>query len=271
MAIRGPDIILYEKIPQKHVAIIRINREERANTITFDLMDRLGECWSDAKFDDDIWAVIFTAVGDRYFCAGDDLKHRVELEKTYPGGYTAALADVVKKGSLSKMQPREFWKPIIGAINGYALAGGWWLAQMCDVRIAAEHALFGIPEVRWNLRAPFTAQACRMIPMGIALEITLWGNRQYTAQRMYEVGFVNKVISKEQLMDEAMRWAEEVCEMGPKSVWLHKQLMYRATFYDDPIVNDLGTAIFAPLYAMEDSIEGPQAFVERRKPVWKLR
>lgn len=270
MAIRGSEVLLVDRRPDKHYAILTINREERANSINFDLSKRLAETWDALRRDDEIWAVIVTGGGERYFCSGEDLKDRAELDATYEGGFMKYVED---KGGFGNMTPlgNNFWKPVIGAINGFALAGGWYLAQMCDVRISAEHAMFGIPEVRWNLPAPFAAQLQRMIPPAIALELTLWGARQYPAERMREVGFVNAVVPKEKLLDEAIRWAEEVCEMGPVSVWNHKELMYRYLYQDEFIAQRLGSAMFEKMQMMEDSIEGPKAFAEKRRPEWKLR
>lgn len=270
MAIRGDDVLLVERVPEKHYAVLTVNREERGNSINFDLARRLAQEWPRLKADDEIWAVILTAVGDRFFCAGEDLKDRAELDEEYEGGFVQYVDD---QGGWAKLAPvdHEFWKPIIGAVNGFAVAGGWFLSQICDVRIAAEHAMFGVPEVRWNLPASFMAQAARMIPPAMVMEMTLWGARQYTAQRMYEVGWVNKVVPREQLLDEAIQWAEEVCEMGPVSVWTHKELIYRYLFQDDHWAQRFGLALFDKVEAMEDSIEGPRAFAERRPPQWKLR
>ncbi len=268
MAIRGPDCLKVEK--KGHVAILTINREERGNSINLDLSQLLEAAWKDIKKDENIWAGILTAAGDRFFCAGEDLKDRAEIDQTYPGGFVKYMDDKGGFGNMSALA-NQVWKPLIGAINGFAVAGGWYLSQMCDVRIAAEHAMFGVPEVRWNLPAPFMAQATRMIPMAMTLEMTMWGARQYTAQRMYEIGWVNKVVPKDKLMEEAMAWAEEVCEMGPVSVWTHKELIYRYIFQDDFWAQRLSRAIFDKCEHMEDSIEGPKAFAEKRKPIWKLR
>lgn len=270
MAVRGDEVLLVEKNPSKHYAVLTVNREERGNSINFDLGRRFDEAWRDIKKDDDIWAVVVTAQGDKFFCAGEDLKDRAELDATYEGGFVKYVDD---HGGFGNFDPRshEIWKPIIGAVNGFAVAGGWYLAQMCDVRIAAEHAMFGVPEVRWNLPAPFMAQAQRMIPAAFALEATLWGARQYSAQRMYEVGFVNKVVPGAELREEAIRWAEEVCQMGPVAVWTHKELMYRYLYQDDAWAQRFGMALFDKVQAMEDSIEGPKAFAEKRPPQWKLR
>jgi enoyl-CoA hydratase/carnithine racemase len=268
MAIRGPEQLLIER--KGHVATLTINREERANSLSYDLTHMLVRAWQDVQADSDIWAVILTAAGDRFFCCGEDLKDRAELDRTHPGGFNKYVEE---HGGWPNMSPHAHgvWKPIIGAVNGAALAGGWFLSQMCDVRIAAEHATFGTPEVRWNLPAPFMAQAARMIPMGIVLETALWGARKHTAQRMYEIGWVNKVVAAGRLMEEAREWAEEVCEMGPVSVWTHKELIYRYLFHDDYLAQRFSMSIFDRCEKMADSIEGPRAFAERRKPSWKLR
>ncbi len=270
MAIRGDEVLLVERFPEQHYAILTVNREERGNSINFDLGRRLDDTWEELKDDDEIWAVILTAAGERFYCAGEDLRDRAELDGEYEGGFNQYVKD---HGGLGNFAPldHDFWKPVIGAINGFAVAGGWYLAQICDVRIAVEHAMFGVPEVRWNLPASFMAQATRIIPPAIALEMTMWGARQYTAQRMYEIGFVNKIVPKEQLLDEAKAWAEEVCQMGPVSVWTHKEFMYRYMFNDNYWARRMGRAMFDKVNAMEDAIEGPRAFAEKRPPQWKLR
>lgn len=269
MAIRGDDVLTVEKNVEKHYAILTINREERGNSINFDLSKRLADTWEDLKTDDDVWAIILTATGERFFCAGEDLKDRAELDATYDGGFNQYVEDRGGFGDL--MAGATVWKPVICAVNGFALAGGWFLTQMCDVRIAADHTKFGVPEVRWNLPAPFMAQAQRLVPPAWALEATMWGARQYSADRMYELGYVNKVVPKEELLTEAIAWAEEVCEMGPVSVWTHKELMYRYLWSDNDTWNRIGMAMFAKCEMMEDSIEGPKAFAEKRKPNWKLK
>ena len=270
MAIRGDEVLLVERVPEKHYAVLTVNREGRGNSINFDLGRRFGEAWPALRDDPEIWAVIVTAVGERFFCAGEDLKDRAELDEEYEGGFNQYVADQGGFGKFSLMD-HDFWKPVIGAVNGFAVAGGWYLSQVCDVRIAAEHAMFGVPEVRWNLPVPFMAQAARMIPPAMALEMTMWGARQYTAQRIYEIGWVNKVVPKEQLLDEAIQWAKEVCEMGPVSVWTHKEFMYRYLFQDEYWARRMGSAMFDKVNALEDAIEGPKAFAERRPPQWKLR
>jgi enoyl-CoA hydratase/carnithine racemase len=270
VAISGPEILLVERRPERHYAIVTINREERGNSITAELGQRIEAAWKALARDDDIWAIIFTATGERFFCAGQDIKARAELDATYPGGFEQYRVD---QGGMGAQRPWDngLWKPVIGAINGVALAGGLHLAWACDVRIAAEHAEFGLPEARWNLPVPFVATFQRMVPPALALEMALFAGRRFSAQRMYEAGFVNRVVPKERLLAEAIGWAEEVCETGPGALRAQKELMYRYLYGDEPAVRELSDELFAPVYAMEDTKEGLRAFAERRHPNWKLR
>ena len=271
----GPDILLVERHPAAHYAVVTINREERGNSMNLDFLFRLEEVWRDLRDDDDTWAIVLTGAGDRFFCTGEDLKERGEVDAAGNGGYAAKLAAMWRGGRMPNLDPSapgvELWKPIIGAVNGSALAGGMYLAIMCDVRIAAETARFGLPEVRWNLPAPFAAQLQRLVAPAFVKELTFWGGRQFSAQRMYEVGFVNKVVPQGDVLDEAISWAKELCEMGPVAVRTHKELMHRYLYQDAIWAEPMGLAMAEKIMAMEDSTEGVRAFVERRKPEWKLR
>lgn len=269
MPVDGPEVLLVEKHRDEHYAVVTVNRPERGNSFNTELTHRLDDTWQEMRADSEVWAIVLTAVGDRFFCAGEDLKDRAEIDLTYEGGFHKYL-EVEGFGQVDPMA-HELWKPIIGAVNGFALAGGFYLAQLCDVRIASDQAMFGIPEVRWNLPAPFAAQLQRMIPSAIAMEMAMFGNRQYSAQRMYEAGFVNKVVPAEQVLGEAVAWAKEVCEMGPVSVWTHKELMYRYLYQDKAWADRFSLALFDKVGTMDDSVEGPAAFAEKRPPEWKLR
>ena len=166
----------------------------------------------------------------------------------------------------------QTWKPTIAGINGYCLAGGWAMAQACDVRISADHATFGIPEVRWNLPAGFGARLEYTASVGIAREMLLWG-RPITAQRSYEIGFVNKVVPKEKLMDEVMDWAEHMCTLGQDAVRAHKQMIYRSRNMSVAELNALGRDLFywypAKKGVVWDATEGPRAFAEKRTPEYQ--
>lgn len=260
MPLTGPDVALYEK--RGHAAIITMNRPERMNALGGGLPQRVQEHWHTANEDDDVWVVILTGTG-RAFCAGADLKDMNE------SGRPAGSGSIVATGPTPSTHVPT-WKPTIAAVNGWCLAGGWSQAMSCDVRIAAESAQFGITEVKWNLPAGFGARLEYVASIGLACEILLWG-QFHTAQRMYEVGFVNKVVPDAQLMEEAMHWADLVCINGPAAVRAHKQMIYMGRNMAVNELAQLGNALFRPISQMEDSREGPRAFVEKRTPQWKLR
>lgn len=259
MPITGPDILLYEK--QDRIVTITMNRPERRNAWSLELMERLEEAWKRFNEDDDAWVAIVTGAGDKAFCAGFDLVEQAERAKAGLG--------LPKRIPLPT--PFEIWKPIIAAINGYALGGGWALSQACDIRIAAEHAEFGIAETQWNMPAQYVYDLTRQLHLGHALEVALWGDRRLSAQRGYEVGWINQVVPKEKLMDTAREWASRMLYLAPRAVRELKQIIYRGFYMPPSEANAFAWALQADLFGMEDSVEGPKAFQERRKPQFKNR
>lgn len=259
MPISGPDILLYEK--KDRIVTITLNRPERMNALSLELMERLEEAWKVFRNDKDAWVAILTGAGDKAFCAGMDLFDVSERQK----------AGTWDPKTVPEACPIEVWKPVICAINGFALAGGFMLAHDCDIRIAAEHAELGVTETRWNMAASWVRDLTRTLLLGHALEIVLWGDQRISAQRGYEMGFINRVVPKEKLMEEAMSWAERMLYLGPRSVENLKEILYRGYYMTPAEGRAFGRALEQNLLGMEDSIEGPKAFAEKRKPVFKNR
>lgn len=260
MSISGPDILIYEK--KDRIVTITLNRPERMNAISFELAQRLIESWQRFDEDEDAWVAVVTGAGDKAFCVGADL---IETKERKEKGQELPI----------RKWPKFFitgtWKPVIAAINGYAISGGWALAQGCDIRIASEKAEFGIAETRWNMPAGWVHSLTRQLHLGHALEIALWGNKRISAQRAYEMGWVNRVVPQEKVMDEAMSWAEETLSLGPRCVRNFKEIIYRGFYMVPEEAEAFYQALEVNLEGMEDSIEGPRAFAERRKPVFRNR
>jgi enoyl-CoA hydratase/carnithine racemase len=249
----------------EHIGVVRINNPP-ANALTLAMRLRLRDIWCEIRDDDTIDVAIVTGTGDKFFSAGLDMKELAaeRADDTKPAHQRKAEMDLLDWGPGSA----SLWKPVIAAINGYCLAGGFNLAHMCDVRIARSDALFGIPEVRWAHPASFAWQLPRSLPLNIAMELVLWGDRQLDARRMYEVGFLNAVVAPENLMAVAVRWAQEVSAMSPAAVRLHKRMLYEATYADTQRMQAWAAELLGELHDNVDAQEGLAAFLERRPPTW---
>ena len=254
--------VLYDK--EDEVVIITLNRPEALNSINRQLRQELNEAIVRFDHDDQARVAIITGAG-RAFCAGRDLKERAADNAA---GIQARAADSMGPDSLAFFE--HTWKPTIAAINGYAMAGGWAIAQMCDLRIAAEDAMMGITEARWSLLPPFATALPKLIPVAAALELVMTA-KPITAQRAYEIGFVNKIVPKERLMDEAKALARQVTENAPLSLRYFKELAYRGLDMSEPALAALTRHLYDQLLRTEDSKEGPRAFAEKRQPQWKGR
>ena len=256
------DTVLYEK--RDNVAIITLNRPDALNAINRQLRSELGEAITRFDKEQDAFVAIITGAG-RAFCAGRDLKERADDNAQ---GVQARAAD-----SMSRDRPFMWpstWKPMIAAVNGYALAGGWSIAQMCDLRIAAEDAKLGITETKWSLLPPFGTVLPKSVPLSAVLELVFTA-QPITAQRAYDIGFINKVVPGEELMPEAITLAQQIAENAPLAVQAFKELAYRGQNMSTEEIAALTYETYDKLLTTEDSKEGPRAFTEKRRPRWQGR
>ena len=249
-----PPTILYEK--KDHIAIVTINRPEAMNSLTAEMLTGLEDAFADFNQDPELWVAILTAAGDKSFSAGLDLKEAIPM---LTGGDSMGFDDPTKR------QFSDIYKPIIAAVNGHCIAGGMEMLQGTDLRIAAEHATFGLGEVRWGI-IPLGGTHIRLprqIPWAVAMEMLLVG-RPIDAQRAYDVGLLNQVVTAEELMPAAMKLAEKMCQNGPLAMQTAKEISVRAWEFEKGFA--LEKALGARVLNSEDAKEGPQAFAEKRKP-----
>lgn len=250
--------IKYEK--KDHWAYITINRPEVMNALHPPANRELSDAFDDFSSDANCWIGIVTGAGEKAFSAGNDLKYTAEhgMEKLGHGGF----------GGITYRF--DCWKPLIAAVNGYALGGGFEIALSCDIIVASENARFGLPEPTVGLMAGAGGvhRLPRQIPMKIAMGMILTG-KPLSAQRAYEVGIVNEVVPLSDLMAAAERWASDIMLCAPLSARASKQCsmvgldldLEDALMRKYPAEDDMRES--------EDWIEGPRAFAEKRTPQWK--
>lgn len=261
----------YEKIlfeTRDRIAIITINRPDRMNAIDPQTSAELWDAWNRFKDDSELWVAILTGAGERAFSAGNDLVHSARSSK----GTTAAanLPPGVPFGGNTRRL--ELWKPTIAAINGFCLAGGLELALACDLRIAVEHAQFGLPEVTWAIipGAGGTQRLPRAVPLGVAMDMILTAER-IDAQAALRWGLISRLVKADQLMPTALAMAETLCTRGPLAVRAAKEAILRGQ--NMSIEHGLGLEeLFSrQIGRTEDAKEGPRAFAEKRKPEYQGR
>lgn len=250
--------ILYENRGQ--VAVVTINRPEARNAINRGVREGLAAAWERFAKDGEARAAILTGAGDKAFCAGADLKEMAHNKLgSLPRNFLPALNVNI-----------HLTKPVIAAVNGVAYAGGWALVQMCDLVVASETARFAITEAKVGRGMPWAVPLTHMIPQKVLLEILLTGN-PITAQRAYEIGFVNHVVPAEQVMPKAMEIATTIAENAPLTVAAAKEMVYMVTDMGRQAGLEAARHLFDHVYRSEDAQEGPRAFAEKRKPQWKGR
>jgi enoyl-CoA hydratase len=235
------------------VAIVTLNRPSAMNALTPDMLARLYDAFAEFERDDRLRVAILTGAGEKSFCAGAD------LALTIPEGIETAVQGPTQRPFA------EVFKPIIAAVNGYCIAGGLELLQGTDLRVAAEHATFGLAEVRWGIvpAAGSHVRLPRQIPWAVAMELLLTGER-ITAARAYDIGLVNRVVAADDVMNEARRLADVICRNGPVAVRTAKEIAVRSLALDVPFALEYYLA--ERVFATEDAVEGPKAFMEKRTP-----
>ena len=258
----------YEK--RGRIAYITINRPEAMNAIGPEQQEELVRAWYDFRDDPELWVAILTGSGDRAFCAGADLKT-----------YTPVLGerdmydlrqDANRLGFGGITRGLEIWKPIIAAVNGYALAGGLELALACDIRLASDNAQFGCSEVRRGFHHcdGGTVRLPLIIGLGSALKMQLTGE-PIDAQEALRIGLVSEVLAPPALMEAAERYADAIIRNGPLGVRSAKESMIRGLGRTLEDAMRLENILFSTLTRTDDFKEGPRAFTEKREPVWKGR
>lgn len=245
------------------IRIVTLNRPEVMNALHSEAHHELERVWDEFAARDDLWVGIVTGAGDRAFSAGNDLKVQAAGRRGPPA--RSGFAGLTLRFDLDK--------PLIAAVNGLAMGGGFEIALACDIIIAADTAFFALPEPRVGLIAGAGGvhRLPRMIPQKLALGMILTGRRVPAAEGL-QLGFVNEVVPRAEVLEAARRWAGLILECSPMAVRASKQAVYQGLA--QPTLEQAIRTTYPAQQANLDSqdyIEGPKAFSEKRKPNWQNR
>ncbi len=257
----------YEK--QGHIAIITLNRPEVLNAINFAMGRELLEIWGDFREDDRLRTAVLTGAGERAFSAGADFQSLGEWVDADP--FLLYEKNDLAPDPLGGLNRNlKLWKPIIAAINGYCLGGGLELALACDIRIAADNAQLGVPDVQRGFIAGggATQRLPRLIPPGLALDLLLTG-RTIDAEEAHRIGLVSQVVEAEKLMDQALELAERIAQNAPLAVRATAQAFWRGLNLSLEDGLRLEAMFSNLLRSSMDAQEGIRAFQEKRAPKFK--
>lgn len=252
------DVVTY--VVEDRIAWLTIDRAEARNALSKAVRDGLWDGLRRFADDDEAAVLVLTAAGEKAFCAGGDLK---EMSENAMGVPPADFLPYLQRSVVTD-------KPVIAAVNGVAFAGGFLLAQMCDLVIAADHAKFAITEVKVGRGSPWAAPLPWLIGPRAAMEIMLTAE-PISAQRAYEIGLVNKVVPLADLRETARAMAAGIAANAPLSVRAAKSLVYLSAEHGWRAALDAADALYEPVYLSDDAQEGPRSFKEKRPPVWTGR
>ncbi len=237
------------------ILIVRMNRPERLNALNHEMRVMLADTWSEFRANDALEVAIFTGTG-RAFCAGEDMKE--SLQDGAPGGRRPDREDPFMSGALGK--------PVIAAINGFAMGGGFMLVERTDLRVAAEAAIFEVSEAKRWLLGGYDHGFVANLPYPVAMEMAL--GFRFTANRFHEIGFVNRLVAADALMATALEMAAHLLTLPPASRVNTVHMMRQMRPAVGPEMTRLGTALHDH-GAKSDLMESRAAFAEKRAPNFK--
>ncbi|WP_336951161.1 enoyl-CoA hydratase/isomerase family protein [Sphingobium aromaticivastans] len=253
------DAILFD-VHDDAIAVITINRPDKYNALSQEVREGLFAAWSRFEKDDALKVAILTGAGEKAFCAGGDLKEMEALGLTVPPHDMFPVP-----GDNIRLS-----KPTIAAVNGVAFAGGWMIAQSCDLCVASINARFAITEAKVGRGSPWATPLIHMIPQRIMMEIIITGN-PIDARRAYEIGLVNRLAEPGNLMEAALNFAREIIACAPLSVAAGRETVMLACEMGRSAARRAADHVWERAYRSDDAQEGPRAFAAKRKPGWQGR
>ncbi len=256
----------YVKIERDgEIAVVVIDRQDKLNALNADVVQEIGQAFSELRDDQSVLGVILTGAGTKAFVAGADIGELATMD-------AISAVRISRDGQEVFRAIERFPKPVLAAVGGYALGGGCELSLACHMRIAGERARFGLPEVGLGIIPGYggTIRLSRLVGLGRAIELTLTGE-MINADRALELGLVTAVVPGDALLDEAKALIRRVTKNGPIAVRLALESMYVALDSATAEAQDFESSMFGLLAATDDMKEGMQAFLEKREPDFKGR
>jgi len=250
--------ILYKK--KDNIAYVTLNRPEKLNSIDREMNQSLHNIWIDIKKDEDIYVAILTGTGGN-FCAGFDLKvFRDELkENKYDWSKSAMFGN--QRGTPNGHQ---VFKPVITVAEGVVNGMGTWLMLQGDIRISSEETYVGLGEARLNFPVEFSALITHQLPFAIASEL-LYTAKQINARRLYEIGVINRIVAKAELMSVAEKYALDICKCGQKSIQVMKELVIKGQYMNNADALSLSADRIVPIVNSKETLQAISDFIDRRK------
>ncbi len=252
------------------VAVVTINRPEARNAISPEVVVRLAEAWTRVRDDPGIRVAVLTGAGDTAFSAGADLALLIPLmtgARQPDDEYDHALVADPGLAEVAMLRSFDVVKPVLAAVNGFAIAGGFELVLGTDLRIAADGARLGLQEAKWGLfpLGGSTVRLPRHIPYAAAMELLLTGDL-IAADRAYALGLINRVVPQADVLDVTLEYARAIAANGPLAVQAIRRSVRAASGLPEQEALDSERQIGLPVFATEDAREGPRAFIEKRPP-----
>ncbi|MEM7519807.1 MAG: enoyl-CoA hydratase-related protein [Pseudomonadota bacterium] len=255
----------YEFITAKehgNVLVVTMNRPEVYNAVHVDMHNEMADCWDNFAANDDLWVAVLTGAGDKAFCAGNDLKATASGMKPKKPMTTTGFAGLSNRWDLNK--------PIIAAVNGFAMGGGFETALSCDIILASDNAKFALPEVKVGFFAAASGVQRLSRYIGrLAAQEMIYTGRTISASEALKLGCVTEVHPPEYLLDTAIEKAEELCRVSPSAIKASKRVL-NDMYKRDGMADSVGFSreVLSDLQKTEDFSEGVNAFVQKRAPNW---
>jgi enoyl-CoA hydratase/carnithine racemase len=261
--------IRYEK--HGHVRLITIDRAEKMNSLDLEVNDRIVEVWREFDADDDAFVAVVTGAGDKAFCAGADLKtYTMNFARRPAPEFRTKYTNGPGFGGITRNM--DIFKPIVAAVNGYAISGGFELALACDLRFCSPNAEFALQDAKWGFHAcdGGLIRLPQIVGMGHAMEIILSGDR-IDAEHAYRIGLVNRILPQGELLGYALDYAQKLASRSPLSHRFAKEVVKRSMGLHMDEALRLESRSFHDVGLTEDLAEGTTAFRERREARFKGR